>query len=322
MSKFLRRLSHFLLLSFVVFVLVLKIHSYNYHARSQTQTPQNCHIVQHTMGETCVPNVPQRIVTTFHTTLGNVLYLGTKPVGATAFSAEMPFPPYLRQKAEGVELIGSQTAPNLEKILMLKPDLILVHENLKAFYPLLSKISPTVVVPWYGQFAWREHIESVTKVLRKEKESEQAWNNYYRKINALKAVLQNQYQGQTISIFSPSIDWGFFILAKNSFSGSIVNDLELQRPTIQNIDTPSGYIVFNSEENLDMLDGDIIFVLSKDGKERRAFEELIQKPLWKKLKAVQQGHVYCVDSSAWFGSNFLAADVVLDDLYRYLSNLP
>lgn len=322
MNKFLYRLSHFLLLSFVVFALVSEIHSYNYQARSQTQTPQNCRMVQHTAGKTCVPNVPQRVVAIFHATLGNVLYLGTKPVGATTISAEIPFPSYLGQKTEGVELIGSQTEPNLEKILMLKPDLILVPETLRAFYPLLSKISPTVIVPWHGQFAWREHIEFVAKVLGKEKESEQAWKNYYRKINALKAVLHNQYQTQTISILSPSIDWGFFILAKNSFPGSIVNDLELQRPKTQNIDTPSGYIMFNSEENLDMIDGDIMFVLSEGDKERKAFEELLQKPLGKKLKAVQQGHVYFVDSSAWFGSNFLAADVVLDDLYRYLSNLP
>jgi iron complex transport system substrate-binding protein len=63
---------------------------------------------------------PQRVVTIFHATLGNVLHLGIKPVGATAINAEISFPEYLSKSAEGVKLVGSQIQPNLEKIWLLR----------------------------------------------------------------------------------------------------------------------------------------------------------------------------------------------------------
>lgn len=61
-----------------------------------------------------------------------------------------------------------------------------------------------------------------------------------------------------------------------------------------------------------------MFVLIFDDESRETFAALQQKPLWKKLKAVQNGQVYTVDRDAWIGSNLIAADVVIDELYKYL----
>lgn len=52
------------------------------------------------------------------------------------------------------------------------------------------------------------------------------------------------------------------------------------------------------------------------------YENLKQKPLWNRLNAVQQGQIYLYDFEAWNEKNPLAADVVLDDLYKYLVNTP
>jgi iron complex transport system substrate-binding protein len=50
---------------------------------------------------------------------------------------------------------------------------------------------------------------------------------------------------------------------------------------------------------------------------------LKNKPLWKKLKAVQQNHIYSVESTNWESSrNILAANTVIDDLFKYLVNTP
>ncbi|MES1026681.1 ABC transporter substrate-binding protein [Gloeocapsa sp. BRSZ] len=113
-----------------------------------------------------------------------------------------------------------------------------------------------------------------------------------------------------------------FVFTKNSFPGSILNDLGLQRPKTQNISAPNGAIYYIPEERLDQVDGDVLFFFAYGKQDKEIFERLKQKPLWKKLKAVQQGQIYLVDGYTWTGSNLLAANAVIDDLYKYLFNTP
>ncbi len=263
-----------------------------------------------------------RFITIFHGTLGCVLSLGIKPIASGAGGVQNPVPAYLQNRVGGMESVGDHYQPNLEKILKLKPDLILVWQNMQQIYPLLAKISPTAIVPWYGPAAWREHFEFLTKALGKEEEAKQAWKHYYQRINELKQVLGDRYQNKEISVISASSQWGFDIQAKNSFAGSILNDLGLKRPKVQDVNSSSGYLDFVSEEELTMLDGDIVFVLNFKDDDRKFLEKILQKPLGKKLKAVQQRHIYFVDTFTWVGSNLLAADAVIDDLYQYLVNTP
>ncbi|UKO96911.1 hypothetical protein [Nostoc sp. UHCC 0870] len=56
--------------------------------------------------------------------------------------------------------------------------------------------------------------------------------------------------------------------------------------------------------------------------DQKFLEELKQKPLWKNLRAVQQNHVYSIDYLTWRAGNLLAADAVIDDLFKYLVNTP
>jgi iron complex outermembrane recepter protein len=116
--------------------------------------------------------------------------------------------------------------------------------------------------------------------------------------------------------------WRISSETENSFIGSVLSDAGLQRPPSQQYN-PKGYISF-SEENLHMADGDVMFVVAYGGNEtgERDLNLIQQKPLWKKLKAVQQNHVYYVDPTIWRGRTPLAADAIIDDLYKYLVNAP
>ena len=71
------------------------------------------------------------------------------------------------------------------------------------------------------------------------------------------------------------------------------------------------------------IDGDVIFFLYWGGKDaKKVLEELQQKLLWRQLKAVQQNHVYLVDSAHWHGQDILAMNAIIDDLFKYLVNTP
>ena len=75
------------------------------------------------MGETCVPISPQRVVSVFVPALGNALSLGVKPVGS-AFLDRLGQETYLEGKIDGIQSVGN-LPPNLEKILLIKPDVII-----------------------------------------------------------------------------------------------------------------------------------------------------------------------------------------------------
>jgi len=47
-------------------------------------------------------------------------------------------------------------------------------------------------------------------------------------------------------------------------------------------------------------------------------EKLEGDPLWSQLEAVQQGNIYQVNGSYWIGTGPIAANLVIDDLFRYL----
>jgi iron complex transport system substrate-binding protein len=281
-------------------------------------------MIEHVMGETCIPKNPKRIATISRFTLANALVLGIKPIGSTSVAnvSQYKFDTYLKNNTEGIKQLGSQNEPNLEKILLLKPDLILGWKLTQTIYPLLSQIAPTVLGEWQGgDTSWREHFDFVAETLGKQEVAQKAWSQYYQRIEQLKISLRNRYKDKTISVISIFDVWGIQISTKNSFIGSIINDIGLQRPQAQNVIALYGRKNI-SEENLEEADGDILFIQILNNRGRNIFDELQKKPLWRTLKAVQQGQVYTVDALTWSGGNLLAANAVLDDLYKYLINTP
>ncbi len=298
----------------------------------------NCRLIQHLVGETCVPENPQRIISLHPATLGNLLSLGVKPIGSTIGYQESEFPKHLEDKIDGIELLGDVTQPNLEKILKLKPDLIINLSDDKSIYPILSKIAPTVQAGWEGPLQWKEHFNFIAKVLGREDVYQQAWNHYYQRIQELKAALGDRYQNQKFSyVYLEDSNHPIFISElknifagtilddiselKNIFAGTILDDAGLQRTQLQDVITPKGYILI-PEEELSKIDGDIIFIGFYGDDDEKIFKKLKQKPLWNTLKAVQQNHVYLVNLSTWRESNLLAANAVIDDLFKYLVNTP
>jgi iron complex transport system substrate-binding protein len=304
----------------VIFGLITACSSYTVqNTVSPTEVvSKDCRMVKHTMGETCVPLNPQRIVTFSLPTLGNALTLGVKPLGST-FIDMLGEDTYLEGKVEGINSLGI-SSPNLEKILLLKPDIIIGWNAERQFYPLLSKIAPTVLFDFRLDKTWRDLFDFVTQVLGKQEAAQQAWEHYNQRVEKLKIALGDRYKNKEISIvfLAPGV---IFSEAKNSFPDSIMQDVGLKRPKAQNAIVPHTQLYFSIEE-LEKADGDIMFVGTLNDDSQKFLEELKQKPLWKHLRAVQQNHVYSINYLTWRGGNLLAADAVINDLFKYLVNTP
>ncbi|MES1026284.1 TonB-dependent receptor [Gloeocapsa sp. BRSZ] len=171
--KLLCRLISLLLIGFVALILVLTCNWIKNRSLSVLSSPplENCRTIQHVAGETCIPKSPEHLATIFYYAMANALVLGVKPVGSIVVDNQHGFPQYLKDKAEGIEVLGTQSEPSIEKILLLEPDLILGSNRDQSIYPLLSQISPTALGHWYGSATWQEYFDFVAEALDKKAEA-------------------------------------------------------------------------------------------------------------------------------------------------------
>lgn len=305
---------------FLTIVVVLAIAACNHNTPQleKSQTTKNCRIVQHAMGEICVPDHPKRIVTLNPAALGNAIALGIQPTGSVTEVINQ-WPPYLQEKIEGIKFLGTWGEPNLESIALLKPDVIIGWKhNQQSTYSQLSYIAPTILYDWIVNINhpdnWKEYFNFTAKVLGREDIGQQLWQHYNQRIEQLKSAIGDRYKNKTISVIVFRAGT-IYSMGENSFIGSILSDVGLKRPESQKITSNGSFSL--SEETLEMADGDVMFIADYDGKHNLSI--LKRKSLWKKLKAVQQNHIYDVEPTSWESSrNLLAANTVIDDLFKYL----
>ncbi|MEH2391564.1 MAG: iron-siderophore ABC transporter substrate-binding protein [Nostoc sp.] len=281
-------------------------------------------VVQHLMGKTIVPAHPQRVVVLSGRCLENALALGIKPIAASKlFVSQLQ---RLVGPLSGIEDVD-WLSPSIEKVLFLKPDLIIGMHFHQDIYPLLSHIAPTVLAPPGASGAWKESFAFTAHVLGKTKTAQQVMDNYYARLKQFKAKMGDRLNTTLVSVAELRTD-ALWLWAKASFPGVILKDAGVTRPYSQTLDSqatlslgggPAAYAL--SEELLSELDGDILFLVSEDALGIKdlhpILEQLKAEPLWSKLKVVQQEKVHEV-GFYWVQFGPLAANRMIDDLEQYL----
>jgi iron complex transport system substrate-binding protein len=266
-------------------------------------------IVKHAMGETKVPLHPQRVVVIGG--LDNVLALGVKPIAATTLS-DNQFLKYLEDLTTGIEKIGMNGQPNLEKILYLKPDLILGLYWDADLYQQLSQIAPTVLAD--GDIDWKQWLRKFAEALGQTPKAEKLLQEYDQRIEILRQQMGNKLSQTQVSLVN---FWANFtrIYMNRSFGGSILKEIGLLRPQYQDKDKNHENI---SLELIPQIEGDVIFLIL-GGHNQSRLKQFTNHPLWSRLQAVQQNRVYPVTNDTWIaGWGILGANRVLDDLFKYL----
>ena len=285
-------------------------------------------LVQHMMGETQVPANPQRVVTLDGNYLYNALVLRIQPIGSVAwFNAAhrragfATIEPYLRDRAQEVTILGYDGKADLEKVLLLKPDLILGTNTHEAIYEQLSQIAPTVLCDYsVDNFSWEDIMRFSGDVFGKSQNAEKLLDDYYQRTQELRQKLR-QERGKPVSTIQVSairpMSNGARLITKTALGGSVMEDVGLSRPPEQDRD---GFTQTISYEWIPHMDGDVIFVISyyMDEDSVEQVNQLKNQPLWSQLEAVQQGKVYPVNGLHWYGGNIVRANLVLDDLFKYL----
>ena len=288
--------------------------------RSGSGTPsatETTRTVVHAMGSSKVPVSPQRVVVLDTAPLDAALALGIKPIGTAIYGQP---PDYLGDQVEEIEVIGDANQPKLETILKLKPDLILGSKiGTEEQYNQLSQIAPTVLTEDSGRSGddWQANLQLYANALGQPEQAKQLLQDYRQRVQQLRTVVQPQALEISVLIVATDVVRAY---TTGSFSGSILQDIGLSRPPVQ--DAPDGYALQLSPEALDTLDGDYIFLIYSAYRPGRLSKaDFITDSIWSQLNAVQQGRVCQVNNEVWIaGRSVLAANQILADVEACLAS--
>jgi len=272
---------------------------------------------KHMFGETEIPVKPERVVTLQYAS--QMMSVGLKPIGASSHLLETDDPAF-----KDIEEIGSAEI-NYEKILALQPELIIAADVEQDVYDKLSKIAPTVVVPWMEHDVFG-HVKEIGEILNRQAEAA-AWQQQFdAKIQEAKEKIVGKIgQDKTVAIYR--IDpKQIYVYGVRNVGFTFYRALDLPRPDIvqKEIDKdPNLWALPVSLEVLPDYAADYVFVMLLDGEEaKESFDEIKKSAIWKNIPAVKQNHVFNISMDTWLGYTPHDIDVQLDEAVRLLTETP
>lgn len=264
-----------------------------------------------------------RIVVLEFSLLDDLLQLGVKPIGlASSRVDEGTNPPFLMPEINDITDVGTRQQPNLEKIMSLKPDLIVADTTMQSeIYPLLKQIAPTIMLN--GLLGSPEvQIENLKAL--------SAATGTQDKVAALSKRMLDKYAAAkkigtqhpaTVIIGYANNAGQFQALTANALTSQILADFA--HPNLMTISREEQSSPIPLETILAKNPDSIVILLTNGN--RLPYEALIKKPLWKQLRAVKNKQVYFMDRDIWAKNHgVLATELLLQQAEEtgFLTNQP
>ncbi|MER2030536.1 MAG: iron-siderophore ABC transporter substrate-binding protein [Solibacillus sp.] len=280
--------------------------------------------VQHAMGSTNISSTPEKIVVLTNEGTEALLALGIKPVGAVSSWSGEPWYEHIAAQMDGVEVVGQETAVDLEAIAKLKPDLIIGNKiRQEADYENLSKIAPTVFAETLtGQ--WKDNFSLYAEAVDAVNKGEEVLENYDAHIQETKESL-GDVTNQSVSVVR-FLSGTSRIYYTDSFSGVILNELGFNRVEEQaDLFTKDNQMAVEvGKELIPQMDGDLLFYFTYlptgDDSASATEAEWTADPLWQNLEAVKNGKAISVSDAVWnTAGGILAAQKMLEEIQELLA---
>ncbi|KMY57294.1 Ferrichrome-binding periplasmic protein precursor [Geobacillus stearothermophilus] len=248
-----------------------------------------------------VPANPKRVVV-LSTFAGHVLALDVPVVGVDSWSKMSPL---FQEKLKDAEVV---TDEDIEKIMALKPDLIIGLSNTKNVHKL-SKIAPTVTFT-YGKVDYLTQFLEIGKLLNKEKEAK-AWIDDFkqRAQQAGEEIRAKIGENATVTVVE-NFDKQLYVFGNNWARGTeiLYQEMKLKMPkAVEEQALKPGYYAV-SLEALPQFVGDYL-ILSKNDDGDTSFMETNS---FKNIPAVKNGHMFVADAKAFYFNDPITLDYQLD----------
>ncbi len=251
-------------------------------------------------GPVKLPAHPKRVVVLGSYT-GNVMSLGVNLVGVDSWSKKNP---RFQKELKNVEEVSDA---NVEKIMKLKPDVIIGLSNTKNVEKL-KKIAPTVLFTYNKVDYLQQHIE-IGKVLNKEKEAK-AWVKDFkeRAAEAGKEIKAKIGKDATVSVFeSGTKDLYVFGDAWGRGTEILYQAMKLKMPEkVKEKALKAGYYAV-SQEVIPEFAGDYM-IISKNSEMDNSYQN---SEIYKSIPAVKKNRVYVANAEEFYFNDPLTLEYQL-----------
>jgi iron complex transport system substrate-binding protein len=310
------------------------------HAQEVSECEEGFHLFDHENLATdpvCIPDNPQRIIA-LDMPSAEFLLLNDMPiVGIFGYVAEeiSVISPGFEDELAGIQIFD--WPPSLELATELNPDLIVAFKDASSFYEGLELIAPVVVYDAAFVTDWKSSTSFWSEVFQMEDAYAEMLATYEARVAELQEALGESRGEIEVSAFVPSAEYPMIWLI-DSAQGVILQDVGLGRPEAQAVTfDEGGYsdggadygFVAISQESLNLADGDVIFIFTYPSRSpelaatnQQYLEDFnATDPLWQSLNGVKEGQVHIVGPHWFRAQTYLAANLILDDLFTYLTDV-
>lgn len=270
----------------------------------------------------CVPATPKRIVALDPAlTMGILQELGAPVVGAPLSAIQEP---RVREAARSSSVadIGHPLQPSIERIIALKPDLIIgsaeMHGRIRES---ASRIAPTLLIE---QMGWKRQFMLLADLIGNREKALTALGGYDERVASIRA----RVPATPVSVVRVR-PGGFHVYLDGPVAYApyaVLREAGVRRTAYE---TTSDRAVLKRPdwEEIAALDGKILFYVVVSGFDTAPDDalaaETVANPFWRMLPAVRAGHSHRVDRATWMGFHGIAsAHRVLDDIERFILKTP
>jgi iron complex transport system substrate-binding protein len=281
---------------------------------TEPTTEDTSYTVDHVMGTETFEKTPERIVILTNEGTEALLAMGVTPVGAVQSWTGDPWYEHIADQMKDVEVVGLESAVNVEAVAALQPDLIIGNKmRHEEIYEQLKAIAPTVFAETL-RGDWQENFKLYSKAINKEEKGQEVLDNYNNHVADLKEKLGDKTSMEISMVRFMAGD--VRIYHKDTFSGVIFEQLGFARPESQNVDDFAEKGV--TKERIPAMEGDILFYFTYEEGDNKATEvekEWIEDPLFQNLEVAKAGNVHKVSDTIWnTAGGVLAANIMLDEM--------
>ncbi len=285
--------------------------------------------VQHPLGNANIPVSPQRVVSLDASGgLQVSLEVGAPLIASETLDGVVSVPGYLPRPAAGFESLGFNQ-PNLEKLVKLKPDLIIGNlQRTKELYPQLSAIAPTVAYENAGKGKpWQESVRLIADLLGQSGKQDAALGSFSERALQVQTEHKAFLAKHSVALLRFTND-ELRILRGPIFSATILDEIGVRRnrSTTAAGGTDTYYPIDREHVGL-LADADVILYFLGGGAFNagpdQTFKSYTSNAIWTQLPAVKAGRVARLDPTAWWdGYSVSAANTCLQQFTTVLRKMP
>jgi iron complex transport system substrate-binding protein len=188
--------------------------------------------------------------------------------------------------------VGGYFSPSLEKILFLKPDIVIMQQNNIKLSKKLDKLGiKTRILSLNTLEDIKQTIKVIGQIVKKEQKAQELLNTLQKKLQNIKNIVQNKKILIAIG-HNTSLEKRIFVAGQNLYFDDIIN---ISGNTNAFKSSRKGQPVLNME-NIISANADIVILLSPYRKEKGLSKKQLIDP-WRKLpiNAAKDDNIFIVD---------------------------